>query len=78
MEKIEEPGYEWLEQILENWIEEEYEDIDPSWIREDGMLDFVKVAERLEEEKHNVDADEVREFLEHHVDIIDWAEFDEW
>ena len=62
------PGYEWLDEVFEQWDEEEVED----------EIDWDVMAKSIEEKKHNVTAENAAEWLLTNQKKIDWHEFKEW
>ena len=78
---------EWLDEDNDEFLEdEEYNEWDDEYIDwteyaelgPDGKLNFDEVAEFMEKEKENMDADEAREWFEDHAILIDWDDFDDW
>lgn len=60
------PGYEWLEEALDLWEED------------DDMLDWDKEAKELEERKGEVDPVDFADWLLENKDRIDWGDFAIW
>ena len=52
--------------------------MDPTWIKEDGFIDFDKLAAFIEENKDEATPERARKWFESHDDIIDWDDFEEW
>lgn len=59
------PGYEWLSEAYEGW-------------EDDDILPWDEVAEDIEKNKWEMDADGFVEWLDENEDRIDWEDFDRW